>query len=121
MSLKSDNSKSPFSSRGQSSSSGGSPSRNIKRLNSNLIEVKSKFDAEFRRFSIPSVSRQFPKIADFRLTIGHLHGLRDIPFTLCYTDSHGDLLPITNDEVRIITVFFIMFHILYTIRRKMLL
>lgn len=27
-----------------------------------------------------------------------LHFLQDIPFTVTYTDTHGDLLPINNDD-----------------------
>lgn len=36
---------------------------------------------------------------EFRALLQELHSLGDIPFTLCYTDSTGDLLPITNEEV----------------------
>jgi len=61
-----------------------------------VIEVKSKFDAEFRRFSI--VKKQSPSVEEFRGLIQELHRLKDIPFTLCYTDAQGDLLPINNDD-----------------------
>ena len=36
---------------------------------------------------------------EFRQMLLSLHQLGTIPFTLCYTDHNGDLLPITNDEV----------------------
>jgi len=62
------------------------------------LQVKSKFDAEFRRFSI---SRDPPpSMEEFRELICTLHGLGHIPFTLCYTAAQGELLPITNDDVR---------------------
>lgn len=61
-----------------------------------LIEVKSKFDAEFRRFSI--IKTTSPSVEEFRSLVQELHRLRDIPFTLCYTDGQGDLLPINNDD-----------------------
>src|SRR5256885_1306120 len=66
------------------------------RPGSELLEVKSKFDAEFRRFSIPKNTR--PTYEEFRATVERLHGLQETPFTLCYTDVAGDLLPITNDN-----------------------
>lgn len=36
---------------------------------------------------------------EFRGFIENLHLMHNIPFTLCYNSTHGDLLPITNDEV----------------------
>uniref|UniRef100_A0A915K2M4 PB1 domain-containing protein n=1 Tax=Romanomermis culicivorax TaxID=13658 RepID=A0A915K2M4_ROMCU len=62
-----------------------------------LIEIKSKFDAEFRRFSI-SRSSCIHDMKSFRKLVENLHNLTNVPFTLCYTDMHGDLLPINNDE-----------------------
>ncbi|KRZ90860.1 Inactive rhomboid protein 1 [Trichinella sp. T8] len=61
-----------------------------------LVEVKSKFDAEFRRFSVDSVSAG--SFEQFHKLVEQLHKLEEIPFTLCYNDPHGDLLPINNDE-----------------------
>ncbi|CDW60087.1 rhomboid family protein [Trichuris trichiura] len=61
-----------------------------------LIEVKSKFDAEFRRFSVDRTA--VGSVEQFRKLVGGLHHVEDIPFTLCYSDPHGDLLPINNDE-----------------------
>ncbi|XP_071092038.1 partitioning defective 6 homolog beta-like isoform X1 [Haliotis cracherodii] len=66
------------------------------RIENGKVEVKSKFDAEFRRFC---VSRDpgdgFEK---FQSRVEKLHQLEDIPFVINYTDPvHGDLLPINND------------------------
>lgn len=66
-----------------------------RRLDSGLVEVKSKFDAEFRRFS---VSRTPGTFDDFYGLIEGLHHLRNIPFLVCYTDPEGDLLPINNND-----------------------
>lgn len=63
----------------------------------NCIEVKSKFDSEFRRFSLPR-QHGLPDIEQFWQLIESLHHLKSMPFTLCYTDAHGDLLPINNDD-----------------------
>ncbi|KAH9416154.1 Partitioning defective 6 beta [Dermatophagoides pteronyssinus] len=63
----------------------------------NLIEIKSKFDAEFRRFSIQRT--EITNLEDFVKLIEHFHNLFTIPFCLFYTDPiHGDLLPINNDK-----------------------
>ncbi|XP_076373330.1 partitioning defective 6 homolog beta-like isoform X1 [Tachypleus tridentatus] len=65
--------------------------------NRNLVEIKSKFEAEFRRFSLDR--SKLTAYEEFYKQIEHLHRLYDLPFTLCYTDPiHGDLLPINNDE-----------------------
>lgn len=60
------------------------------------LEVKSKFDAEFRRFAI----RRSPAPSHMELSalLERLHGLAGIPFNIAYTDAAGDLLPITNDQ-----------------------
>ncbi|XP_013389186.1 partitioning defective 6 homolog beta-like [Lingula anatina] len=75
-------------------------SKNAKAFNHvdpNIIEVKSKFEAEFRRFSINrESSTQFEA---FQKLLGELHFLQDIPFLVCYTDPKDqELLPINNDE-----------------------
>ncbi|RWS24663.1 partitioning defective 6 beta-like protein [Leptotrombidium deliense] len=65
--------------------------------NSSLIEIKSKFDAEFRRFSVEK--SKLVKFDDFYKLIEHFHKLFDVEFNVYYTDpSHGDLLPINNDD-----------------------
>ncbi|XP_074599081.1 partitioning defective protein 6 isoform X2 [Brevipalpus obovatus] len=61
------------------------------------VHIKSKFCAEFRRYSISrddvnSFDNFFKKIQGF-------HKLWDIPFTISYVDpNQGDLLPINNDD-----------------------
>nr|SVE77127.1 EOG090X09SP [Daphnia lumholtzi]SVE77731.1 EOG090X09SP [Daphnia lumholtzi]SVE78359.1 EOG090X09SP [Daphnia lumholtzi] len=67
------------------------------RTNSNFVEVKSKFVAEFRRFSLNK--KVLPKYEDFRKLLEQLHGLQIEPFYISYTDPNdGDLLPINNDD-----------------------
>ncbi|XP_022672407.1 partitioning defective 6 homolog gamma-like isoform X1 [Varroa jacobsoni] len=62
-----------------------------------VVEVKSKFDAEFRRFSMERA--QLVKFDDFYQLVERFHRLAEVPFALCYTDPiHGDVLPINNDE-----------------------
>lgn len=67
------------------------------RVDSHCVEVKSKFDAEFRRFSL---KRTEPvKYDDFRSLVEKLHRLLDTAFLISYTDPRdGDLLPINNDD-----------------------
>jgi len=61
------------------------------------VEVKSKFDAEFRRFS---VSRQDAgKYKEFRGLIERLHHLADVPFLISYTDPRdGDAVDLCNKK-----------------------
>ncbi|VDD92674.1 unnamed protein product [Enterobius vermicularis] len=63
-----------------------------------MFQVKSKFDSEWRRFSLPFPDAKPPSYVEFRSLVEGLHSLHSVPFTLCYTSSAGDLLPITNDE-----------------------
>ncbi|XP_063293314.1 partitioning defective 6 homolog alpha [Pelobates fuscus] len=61
-----------------------------------IIEVKSKFDAEFRRFAI---SRScVGDFQEFYQLIQTVHKIRSFDILLGYTDIHGDLLPINNDD-----------------------
>ncbi|GBP20891.1 Partitioning defective protein 6 [Eumeta japonica] len=67
------------------------------RIDSQNVEVKTKFDAEFRRFSLNRSERL--KYEEFRALIEKLHRLHDVTFLLSYTDPRdGDLLPINNDD-----------------------
>lgn len=66
------------------------------RADSGVVEVKSKFDAEFRRFAVDRSNHQ--KFEDFCELLEQLHGLKSIPFLITYTDPEGDLLPINNNE-----------------------
>lgn len=61
------------------------------------VEVKSKFDAEFRRFSLEK--SKFSTFEAFKGHICELHHLHRIPFFIKYADpKDNDLLPITNDD-----------------------
>ncbi|KAL0812080.1 hypothetical protein ABMA28_009466 [Loxostege sticticalis] len=67
------------------------------RIDSQSVEVKSKFDAEFRRFSLSRTEKL--KYEDFKGLIEKLHRLHDVAFLISYTDPRdGDLLPINNDD-----------------------
>lgn len=66
------------------------------RANSGCVEIKSKFNAEFRRFSI-DISNP-PSLEQFQAIIINLHHLTKTPFCLTYTDKEGDLLPINNHD-----------------------
>lgn len=61
-----------------------------------LKEIKSKLDAEFRRFTInPNKTGTFEEFYAF---LERMHHLTEIPFLVGYTDPQGDLLPINNDD-----------------------
>ncbi|CAH2249214.1 partitioning defective protein 6 [Pararge aegeria] len=67
------------------------------RIDSQSVEVKTKFDAEFRRFSLNRTEKL--KYEDFKGLIEKLHRLHDVAFLISYTDPRdGDLLPINNDD-----------------------
>lgn len=61
------------------------------------IEVKSKFDAEFRRWSLKK--KEVERFDDFKSIIEKLHSLWNIQFNVFYIDPRdNDLLPINNDD-----------------------
>ncbi|XP_050311703.1 partitioning defective 6 homolog gamma [Anthonomus grandis grandis] len=63
----------------------------------NKIEVKSKFEADIRRFSIERNVQA--KFEDFKSVIEKLHHLNNIAYLISYIDpSDQDLLPINNDD-----------------------
>ncbi|XP_037538973.1 partitioning defective 6 homolog alpha [Nematolebias whitei] len=65
------------------------------RLTDTVVEVKSKFEAEYRRFGLKkNGSGGFKEFYHLLQTIHHIHGL---DMLLEYADIHGDLLPINND------------------------
>ncbi|XP_078092584.1 partitioning defective 6 homolog beta-like [Mustelus asterias] len=67
------------------------PSRSLE-----TVEVKSKFGAEFRRFSL---DRSKPgKFEEFYGLLQHVHRIPNIDVLVGYADIHGDLLPINNDD-----------------------
>ncbi|XP_033897328.1 partitioning defective 6 homolog alpha-like [Acipenser ruthenus] len=68
------------------------PSRNA----NSIIEVKSKFDAEFRRFALKRSSAG--GFQEFYRLIQSVHQIPSVDLLMGYTDIHGDLLPINNDD-----------------------
>ncbi|XP_038652940.1 par-6 family cell polarity regulator gamma a isoform X1 [Scyliorhinus canicula] len=73
-----------------------SKSSTLRCLERVAVEVKSKFGAEFRRFSL---SRYKPgKFDEFYGLILHTHNISNMDILIGYADVHGDLLPINNDD-----------------------
>uniref|UniRef100_A0ABI7VT06 Par-6 family cell polarity regulator gamma n=1 Tax=Felis catus TaxID=9685 RepID=A0ABI7VT06_FELCA len=71
-------------------------SQTLRFYDCSAVEVKSKFGAEFRRFSL---DRQKPgKFEDFYNLVVHTHHISNTDVTIGYADVHGDLLPINNDD-----------------------
>ncbi|XP_028908210.1 partitioning defective 6 homolog gamma isoform X2 [Ornithorhynchus anatinus] len=71
-------------------------SQTLRFFDCNAVEVKSKFGAEFRRFSL---DRYKPgKFADFYQLVLHTHRISSTDVLIGYADVHGDLLPINNDD-----------------------
>jgi len=61
------------------------------------VEVKSKFDAEFRRFSLDK--SKYQTFDSFKSLLSELHHLTAVPFVVRHSDpKDNDLLPITNDD-----------------------
>lgn len=61
------------------------------------VEVKSKFDAEFRRFSLDK--SRYQTFEDFKRLLLNLHHLGQLQFVVKYSDPRdNELLPITNDD-----------------------
>ncbi|GAA6092098.1 partitioning defective 6 homolog alpha [Tachysurus ichikawai] len=61
-----------------------------------VVEVKSKFEAEYRRFALQrngNVSFQ-----EFYRLLQKVHHIPGVDVLLGYADVHGDLLPINNDD-----------------------
>ncbi|KAJ0036445.1 hypothetical protein NQD34_005122 [Periophthalmus magnuspinnatus] len=60
------------------------------------VEVKSKFGAEFRWFSL---DRSKPgRFDEFYGLLQHVHRIPNVEVVVGYADVHGDLLPINNDD-----------------------
>ncbi|XP_042716401.1 partitioning defective 6 homolog gamma isoform X1 [Chrysemys picta bellii] len=71
-------------------------SQTLRFFDCSAVEVKSKFGAEFRRFSL---DRYKPgKFEDFYKLILHIHHISSMEVMIGYADVHGDLLPINNDD-----------------------
>ncbi|MGH0155726.1 UNVERIFIED_CONTAM: hypothetical protein FKN15_029964 [Acipenser sinensis] len=71
-------------------------SQTLRYLDFTAVEVKSKYGAEFRRFSLDRFKPG--KFEEFYNLILHIHRLSNIEVMLGYADVHGDLLPINNDD-----------------------
>ncbi|XP_007900785.1 par-6 family cell polarity regulator gamma a [Callorhinchus milii] len=73
-----------------------SRSASLRYCDNAAVEVKSKYGAEFRRFSL---NRYKPgKFDEFYGLILHIHNLSNMDVLIGYADVHGDLLPINNDD-----------------------
>ncbi|GCB65915.1 partitioning defective 6 homolog alpha [Scyliorhinus torazame] len=82
--------------RGQRSQTMSKHHRTPARTVDNIIEVKSKFDAEFRRFALKRSN--VGGFQEFYQLIQAVHQIPCVDVLLGYTDIHGDLLPINNDD-----------------------
>ncbi|XP_049430445.1 partitioning defective 6 homolog alpha [Epinephelus fuscoguttatus] len=66
------------------------------KLTDNVVEVKSKFEAEYRRFAL---KRNGPGgFQEFYCLLQTIHRIPGVDVLLGYADIHGDLLPINNDD-----------------------
>ncbi|CAJ1057089.1 partitioning defective 6 homolog alpha [Xyrichtys novacula] len=66
------------------------------KLNDSVVEVKSKFEAEYRRFAL---KRNGPGgFQEFYRLLQTIHRIPGVDVLLGYADVHGDLLPINNDD-----------------------
>ncbi|XP_074058397.1 partitioning defective 6 homolog alpha [Macrotis lagotis] len=72
------------------------PQRTPARSPDSIIEVKSKFDAEFRRFALPRAA--VGGFHEFSRLLRAVHQIPGLDVLLGYTDVHGDLLPLSNDD-----------------------
>ncbi|KAF3854168.1 hypothetical protein F7725_022223 [Dissostichus mawsoni] len=70
--------------------------RTTLRLTDNVVEVKSKFEAEYRRFAL---KRNGPGgFTEFYRLLQTIHRIPGVDVLLGYADVQGDLLPINNDD-----------------------
>ncbi|XP_019960236.1 partitioning defective 6 homolog alpha [Paralichthys olivaceus] len=66
------------------------------KVTDSVVEVKSKFEAEYRRFALKRNGQgDFQEFYHLLQTIHHIPG---VDVLLGYADVHGDLLPINNDD-----------------------
>ncbi|XP_078114043.1 partitioning defective 6 homolog alpha [Sander vitreus] len=66
------------------------------KLTDSVVEVKSKFEAEYRRFAL---KRNGPAgFQEFYRLLQTIHRIPGVDVLLGYADVHGDLLPINNDD-----------------------
>ncbi|KAM9738046.1 par-6 family cell polarity regulator gamma b [Menidia menidia] len=71
-------------------------SQPLRNFDCNAVEVKSKYGAEFRRFSVDRVKPG--KFEEFYKLLLHIHRIANMEVMIGYADVHGDLLPINNDD-----------------------
>ncbi|XP_012687855.1 partitioning defective 6 homolog alpha isoform X2 [Clupea harengus] len=62
----------------------------------NLVEVKSKYEAEYRRFALKRTNNG--GFQEFYKLLQNIHRIPGVDVLLGYADIHGDLLPINNDD-----------------------
>ncbi|XP_062860659.1 partitioning defective 6 homolog alpha [Trichomycterus rosablanca] len=62
----------------------------------NVVEVKSKFEAEYRRFALQR--NGIVSFEEFYRLLQTVHRIPGVDVLLGYADVHGDLLPINNDD-----------------------
>ncbi|XP_056334524.1 partitioning defective 6 homolog alpha [Danio aesculapii] len=60
-----------------------------------VVEVKSKFEGEYRRFALKKISAG--GFQEFYQLLQTIHRIPGVDVLLGYADIHGDLLPINND------------------------
>ncbi|XP_026143351.1 partitioning defective 6 homolog alpha-like [Carassius auratus] len=61
-----------------------------------VVEVKSKFEAEYRRFALKR--NRAGGFQEFYQLLQTIHRIPGVDVLLGYADIHGDLLPINNDD-----------------------
>ncbi|XP_059420964.1 partitioning defective 6 homolog alpha-like [Carassius carassius] len=61
-----------------------------------VVEVKSKFEAEYRRFALKG--KGAGGFQEFYQLLQTIHRIPGVDVLLGYADVHGDLLPINNDD-----------------------
>ncbi|XP_017559672.1 partitioning defective 6 homolog alpha [Pygocentrus nattereri] len=61
-----------------------------------VVEVKSKFEAEYRRFALKKNGAG--SFQEFYQLLQTIHRIPGVDVLLGYADIHGDLLPINNDD-----------------------
>ncbi|KAL4657052.1 hypothetical protein GN956_G4725 [Arapaima gigas] len=70
--------------------------RTPQRSSENLVEVKSKFEAEYRRFALKRSGAG--GFEEFYRLLQTVHRIPGMDVLLGYVDIHGDLLPINNND-----------------------
>ncbi|KAM6946438.1 partitioning defective 6 homolog alpha isoform 2-T2 [Aplochiton taeniatus] len=70
--------------------------RNSLKHTDNVVEVKSKFEAEYRRFALKRNGAG--GFQEFYRLLQTVHRIPGLDVLLGYADVHGDLLPINNDD-----------------------